>query len=251
MSLDEQYQVVLWLMAIAGPLVLVVLLFVAAPYGRFSRAGWGPRIDNRIGWLLMEAPASLVVAWVMLFEMTTTVTSMVFLLLWQLHYFHRAFVYPFTLTSNRLMPISVVLMAVAFNCVNGFLISYHFVLNADQYTTDWFYTPLFIGGCCLYFAGFWITKRSDALLRALRGPGESGYRIPRGFLFERVSCPNYLGEIIQWSGWALLTVSGAGVVFLIWTLANLLPRALASHQWYKETFADYPRDRRALIPGLL
>jgi 3-oxo-5-alpha-steroid 4-dehydrogenase 1 len=33
--------------------------------------------------------------------------------------------------------------------------------------------------------------------------------------------------------------------------AHLVPRALATHRWYRERFPDYPRERRALIPYLL
>jgi hypothetical protein len=33
-------------------------------------------------------------------------------------------------------------------------------------------------------------------------------------------------------------------------MANLIPRAVAHHHWYKTTFADYPANRRALIPYL-
>jgi len=34
-------------------------------------------------------------------------------------------------------------------------------------------------------------------------------------------------------------------------MANLVPRAMAHHRWYRETFKDYPEGRRALIPYLL
>ena len=33
--------------------------------------------------------------------------------------------------------------------------------------------------------------------------------------------------------------------------ANLVPRALATHRWYRERFPDYPQDRKALIPFVL
>ncbi|MGL5956334.1 MAG: 3-oxo-5-alpha-steroid 4-dehydrogenase, partial [Brevinema sp.] len=39
--------------------------------------------------------------------------------------------------------------------------------------------------------------------------------------------------------------------FFLWTVANLLPRALTSHRWYLDHFPDYPKDRKALIPFLL
>jgi hypothetical protein len=44
-----------------------------------------------------------------------------------------------------------------------------------------------------------------------------------------VSCPNYLGEILEWIGWAIATWSLAGWVFAIWTMANLAPRAFTNH----------------------
>jgi protein-S-isoprenylcysteine O-methyltransferase Ste14 len=63
-----------------------------------------------------------------------------------------------------------------------------------------------------------------------------------------VSSPNYLGEITIWLGWALATWSLPGLAFAFWTVANLLPRARANHTWYRQTFPDYPAERKALIP---
>jgi steroid 5-alpha-reductase/3-oxo-5-alpha-steroid 4-dehydrogenase 1 len=77
----------------------------------------------------------------------------------------------------------------------------------------------------VFVLGFTLNRRADRMLRQLRAPGETGYKIPYGGLFERVSCPNYLGEIIEWSGWALATWSLPGVSFAVWTFANLAPRA--------------------------
>jgi len=79
-----------------------------------------------------------------------------------------------------------------------------------------------------------------------RKPGE--YGIPRGGVFEFVSCPNYLGEILEWTGWAIATWSLPGLAFALWTAANLIPRAYANHAWYRKTFPDYPGKRKALIP---
>jgi protein-S-isoprenylcysteine O-methyltransferase Ste14 len=90
------------------------------------------------------------------------------------------------------------------------------------------------------------------ILRSLRKPEEnSGYKIPRGGFYSVVSCPNYFGEIMEWIGWAILTWSLAGLTFAFWTTANLLPRAISHHKWYKEQFEDYPEKRKALIPFLL
>ncbi len=90
-----------------------------------------------------------------------------------------------------------------------------------------------------------------AIPRRPRSPGETGYRIPRGFLFEKISCPNYLGEVVEWTGWALAAWSLPGLSFAVWTAANLLPRALTHHRRYRKTFPDYPADRKAIVPGIL
>ena len=106
-------------------------------------------------------------------------------------------------------------------------------------------------GTLLFVAGFVSHVRSDQILRRLRADHGPGYHIPKGFLYRWVSCPNYLGEMVQWFGFALALQSLAGFSFALWTTANLLPRALRHHQWYLNRFEDYPSDRRALIPGLL
>ena len=66
-----------------------------------------------------------------------------------------------------------------------------------------------------------------------------------------MSSPNYLGEIIEWTGWAIATWSLAGTAFAVYTAANLASRAFANHRWYRDRFPDYPSDRRALVPFLL
>ena len=40
------------------------------------------------------------------------------------------------------------------------------------------------------------------------------------------------------------------VAFVVWTLANLVPRAIRNHRWYHDKFPDYPPERRALVPYL-
>ena len=81
--------------------------------------------------------------------------------------------------------------------------------------------------------------------------GEYDYRIPRGGMYRWVSCPNHLGEMLVWTGWAIATWSLAGVAFAVFTMANLLPRAFAIHRWYQVEFADYPESRRVVLPFLL
>jgi protein-S-isoprenylcysteine O-methyltransferase Ste14 len=104
----------------------------------------------------------------------------------------------------------------------------------------------------MFLIGFSINFQSDSILRNLRKPGETGYKIPRGGFFRFISAPNYFGEMVEWTGWAIATWSMGGAVFAIWTFANLFPRALSNHRWYRESFGDqYPKERRAVIPFLV
>ena len=70
-------------------------------------------------------------------------------------------------------------------------------------------------------------------------------------MYRHVSCPNYLGEMLEWTGWAVLTWSLAGTAFAVFTAANLVPRAMAIHRWYRDKFPDYPVERKAVIPFLV
>ena len=113
---------------LAGWIVLglgtgVVLIFIAAPYGRHRRRRAGPTLENRLGWLLMEAPAPLVFgACFALGERRQSWTAWLFLLLWQAHYAHRAFIYPFRLRGHeRRMPLAVAGTGLVFNAINGYL----------------------------------------------------------------------------------------------------------------------------------
>ncbi len=231
----------------------VVLLFVTAPYGRFTRGGWGPRISARWGWVLMESPS--LITFVVLYavgDQRGNPVAIVFLLMWAVHYVNRSFVYPFRLRgSRRSMAVSVIAMGAAFNVGNGYLNARYLFTLGPELETSWLLDPRFIVGFVLFCAGYALNQRSDRVLIGLRAGGESGYKIPHGGGYRFVSCPNYLGEMIEWGGWALVCWNPGATAFLIWTAANLAPRAIKTHRWYREQFADYPRERKALIPFIL
>jgi 3-oxo-5-alpha-steroid 4-dehydrogenase 1 len=65
-----------------------------------------------------------------------------------------------------------------------------------------------------------------------------------------VSCPNHLGEIVQWFGFALMAWNLPALSFAVWTAANLIPRAVVHHRWYRAHFSEYPAGRRAVVPGV-
>jgi 3-oxo-5-alpha-steroid 4-dehydrogenase 1 len=232
--------------------VFVALFFVSAPYGRHLRRGWGPLIPNLFGWILMESPAAVIFA--VFFAVGTVPKNLpivLFFTLWELHYLHRAFIYPLTIRDGqKKMPVAVALMGFGFNLGNAYANGRYLFSLSGGYPDDWLLDPRFLVGVVLFLAGFIINRWADLALRLLRKPGETGYRIPYGGLFRWVSCPNYLGEIIEWSGWALATWSLPGLAFAVWTFANLAPRARSHHSWYRASFSDYPQERKALIPWI-
>lgn len=230
----------------------VALSFITAPYGRHTRKGWGPTIDERIGWIIMEAPAPLVLAVCFVVGVhSDTLTAWVFLLAWEAHYVHRAFIYPLGLrTTGRQMPMVIAGMGFMFNVINGYLNGRYLFTFSGGYPASWLKDPRFVVGMALFLMGYVINRQADRTLRHLRPPGESGHAIPHGGMYRWISCPNYFGEILEWFGWAIATWSLAGLAFFAWTAANLAPRAQSHHLWYREEFEDYPTERRALLPRL-
>lgn len=239
-----------WL--ILAVVAFFALFFVIAPYGRHARSGWSPMIDSRLGWVIMEAPAPLVFA--ICFAVGTnreTPAELALFALWEVHYIHRAFIYPLGLRGGiKRIPVVVMCLAFLFNGVNAYLNGRYIFTFSHGYDNHWLLDPRFAVGVTLFIVGFVINRQADHTLRNLRAPGDSGYKIPYGGLYRWISCPNYFGEIIMWLGWAVATWSLPGLVFAIWTIANLAPRSRAHHIWYREHFPDYPPERKALVPGI-
>lgn len=242
---------VLATIALAG-LTFVTLLHTDAPYGRHLRPGWGPTMPARAGWIVMESPAVLLFAGIYFVgDHAFATVSLAFLFLWQFHYVYRCFIFPLRIReAGKRMPVAIAAMGFGFNCLNAY-INARWISHLGAYPDAWLATTPFLPGLACFFAGWMINRHADATLIRLRQPGKTGYGIPQGGLYRFISCPNYFGEMLQWAGWALVTWSLAGAAFAAFTIANLFPRALANHRWYRSRFPDYPPSRRAIIPGLL
>lgn len=230
-------------------LTFAALLFVTAPYGRSTRPGWGPTIPSRLGWVLMESPALLV--WLAIYatgEHRAEAFPLALAALWSLHYGHRVIVYPLRMRmTGKRMPLVIALLAIVFNLLNAY-VNARWVSALGDYSPADFTRPTFVLGAALFLFGFGLNLHSDEVLRRLRRPGETGYRIPQAGLHKYVAAPNYFAEIMEWVGWALAVNALAGWAFAAYTFANLAPRAVSHLRWYRETFEDYPASRRALVP---
>lgn len=232
----------------------LLLTVLNAPYGRYARKGFGPSVPAMPAWVLMESPSVLLFAYC--YSQGQYAGELVPLLLcgmWLLHYVHRTFIYPFTLDSGpkETMPVLVVFTGFVFNATNAWLNSHYISEYAPYLNVGWLTDPRFAIGVLLFIAGFVLNKHSDQLLRKLGKENQGRYGIPYGGGFRWVSMPNYLGEIMTWTGFAIAAWSPAGLAFVLFTMANLVPRALSNHRWYHENFADYPANRKAIFPFLL
>lgn len=245
----QQYQWIVLAWMAAGLGTFLYLLRVNAPFGRHIRSGWGPTVDNRLAWIVMECTVllSLTLSWAAGPKPATLPLAVVAGLFYA-HYLHRSLIFPWFLrTSGKRMPLAVMLSAVGFNVVNGFLLGYFFSHFAN-YPPGWLQDSRFWFGLGLFVLGAGINIFSDYHLIRLRRPGETGYKLPVGGWFRFVSCPNHFGEILEWMGFAILSWCLPGAAFAFWTFANLAPRAWAHHRWYLERFEAYPAGRKALLP---
>ena len=246
------FHVFLLVMTITAAGVFSALFFVDAGYGQYIDGRWGKAIDNRVGWVIMEIPVVIVFA---IYWMTSprafATTPLVFAALFNLHYLQRTFVFPLLIRGCDKMPTSIILFGMIFNTANAYMQgAWIFVLSPETlYTPAWLATPQFAIGVTMFLVGFAINLHSDHIIRNLRQAGDTAFHIPRGGMFEYVTSANYFGELVEWVGWAVMTLSWAGFVFGLWSLANLGPRASRHHSWYLEQFGDaYPKNRKRIIP---
>jgi len=228
-------------------IVLPINLIYKAPYGKHSTKKWGKVIDNKTGWILMEFPA-LITCPLIYFSIAEEIKLNIgFIFLWILHYFNRTIIYPLRIkTRGKKIPIAIVSSAFFFNLVNGILNGYFLTLVQFESISNMY----LILGFVIFFIGFYINISSDNILIKLR-TNQKGYVIPKGGLFNHVSCPNFFGEIIEWLGFAVMTLNPGSISFLIWTICNLIPRSKAHHKWYQNNFENYPKKRKAVIPYFL
>ena len=248
--MEQIYEAILIPWIILGCITFLVLLKIPAPYGKFTKTNWGPMIPSQLGWFVMEIISPIMFAYFFLVGNTNKNWVMwVFFICWVGHYTNRSIIYPLRQKNPAKMPLSIALFAFLFNVVNGFVNGY-FLGSIKSYPIDYLSNWNFILGVILFLIGMRINMHSDTILLNLRSKYK-GYQIPKEGFFKYISYPNYFGEILEWTAFALMTWSWAGLSFMIWTMANLVPRAIKGHQWYHQQFDDYPKDRKAIFPFVL
>ena len=248
----EKFSLFLWIMSGTALIVFIALYFVKAGYGIFRTASWGPSIPNRWAWMLMECPVFVVMCVLWAWSgIGFALPQFLFFLLFQLHYLQRSFVFPFLMRGKSRMPVAVMVMGIVFNVLNGLMQGgglFWFGGNVPvEMGAGYLLTPRALAGLLLFAVGMGINLHSDHVVRSLRKPGDTAHYLPRKGMFRYVTSANYFGELVEWTGFAVLTASPAAWVFVWWTAANLVPRADAIHRRYRMEFGDGAVGKRKRI----
>ena len=243
------YNIILIPWLILAIISFFLLFKITAPYGKFSNNKFGFLIDYKLGWFIQEIISPLFLFYFFIIgNGEKSIIHWFLILIWIIHYINRSIIFPLRINISSKIPISVICSAIFFNIVNGFINGFH-LGNLATFSNDYIFSFNFIFGLLLFLIGALININADNVLIKIKKQ-RKGYQIPKGKLYNLISCPNYLGEMMEWIGFAFMCWSLPSLLFAIWTIANLFPRALSQHKWYKEKF-DYPINRKAIIPYII
>ena len=251
MPSESFFNMLIYCMTCLAVVVFVSLFYVTAGYGQFRTKRWGLSINNRLGWVLMELPVLLVMLTIWLASpMKWHMPQLVLFCLFELHYFQRSLVFPFLMKGTSRMPVSIMLMGVVFNVINGVIqggVLYCFPNPDFEQGTAYLLRPSTIAGILLFLIGMGINLHSDHVIRHLRKPGDTGHYLPQKGMYRFVTSANYFGEIVEWTGFAIAAATSAAWVFPLWTAANLVPRAHAIYNRYRDEFGEGALGKRKRI----
>jgi len=250
--------------------IFLCLLFIKAYYGKFfNKSEDGnciqkllrkifPVIPSRISWIIQECPCVFItIFFIIYYYENLNYKNILVISPFLIHYIHRTFIFPFVIHSSKNNPLEITLMAFTFCFFNAIMINRSIFFLIKDYGDEFLLNYIF--GLAIFLLGIYINIHSDYSMIKQRNANQdenNKYIIPRGFMYELISCPNYFGELTEWLGFFILSNSFSGLVFFISTFANLFPRAIQYHQWYKNKFKEeFATDkdliqRKAIVPFL-
>ena len=250
--------------------IFLCLLFIKAYYGKFfNKSEDGnciqkllrkifPVIPSRISWIVQECPCVFItIFFIIYYYENLNYKNILVISPFLVHYIHRTFIFPFVIHSSKNNPLEITLMAFTFCFFNAIMINRSIFFLIKDYGDEFLLNYIF--GLAIFLLGIYINIHSDYSMIKQRNANQdenNKYIIPRGFMYELISCPNYFGELTEWLGFFILSNSFSGLVFFISTFANLFPRAIQYHQWYKNKFKEeFATDkdliqRKAIVPFL-
>eukprot|EP00435_Cladocopium_sp_Y103_P051213 s979_g15.t2 len=214
-------------------------------YGKFGHESIFS-VPPKVGWWLMEVPVTVSFLYSFFWlpgpqkhEVVPRICAAVMCL----HYSYRGWIYPYLLRPHpgarsnfSLMPaLGGWLVTITHGYLNGRWFAEH---GRHLGRKSWLRDPRFLLGLLLYFSGFVSLVYHDYLMRELRSSPGPRYRIPHGGFFDYATQAVYLCELWTWLGFFLLSWGPNGLFIFLVSAGNLIPRSVASHQWYLKTFGD-------------
>ncbi|KAK5944171.1 3-oxo-5a-steroid 4- dehydrogenase [Knufia obscura] len=146
---------------------------------------------------------------------------------------------------------------------NVFKNSFHYWILAGLNIAAWIYSPnaptakepknlLMFAGLALYALGELGNLQAHLTLMNLRSPGSNERAIPEGWLFDLVTCPNYMTETISWLGVLIVSNFSLSVlVFIVISVGQMMAWAKKKESRYRKEFGDkYKRKRYTMLPGI-
>ncbi|KAM8841157.1 3-oxo-5-alpha-steroid 4-dehydrogenase 1 isoform 1-T1 [Spinachia spinachia] len=168
------------LLLLMAACTFVTLLFENVPYGRYATSRYGFPVNARLAWFVQELPAFLVPLCLLVWTSagkTSLLPNRLLIAMYFCHYVHRSLIYPFLIRGGKPTPFASFALAVVFCIYNGYM-QIRYLSHYAQYPADWVTRPRFIAGSLLWLLGWLVNVHSDHILRTLRKPGETGYKIP-------------------------------------------------------------------------
>jgi very-long-chain enoyl-CoA reductase len=88
-------------------------------------------------------------------------------------------------------------------------------------------------------------------LSSLRSTGGTERKIPVGYSFSLVTCPNYMFELLAWLGVIIVSRNWAVLLFAAVGGAQMAAWAKEKERAYRKEFGDkYKKKRYVILPGL-
>ena len=107
-------------------------------------------------------------------------------------------------------------------------------------------------GLAIYIFGQVANARVHFYLKSLRKHGETERRLPAGYGFGLVTCPNYMWEVIAWLGAILITKSVSIVIYICIGTYYMYTWGVGKEKAYRKQFGDrYKNKRYIMLPGFL
>ena len=242
--------------------IFLILFFLNAGYGKFynynSAPSFLPTISSKTSWIIQESPCIFITIYYIIKLLNKiSLNSFMVILPFLIHYFHRTLIFPFIIQNSKNSPLDITLMAFTF-CFFNAIIQNRSIFYFSEYENNYIFKTQYLFGIFIFFLGMLINIFHDYLMVFKRKKNKGKYILPRGYLWNLIICPNYFGEIIEWFGFSILSGNFSGIVFFISTIANLFPRAIKYHNWYKIKFKEQFNDkndkvfyRKAILPFVI